>query len=215
MCQLETMFGTPKAPISEAARVALESGFARLLELFGEEALRRAPAVLATRDFFPDEWLSPEQGVEQLLVRVCALLHIPRERIDLEVALAEDAPRPMIGIPTQSEGFAGLYATDPETGRERVVVQLSAHSDPVSVVSILAHELCHVLLLGDGKISRDEKDGEPLTDLLTVFLGFGVISANAVFRHSHYTDARGQGWHMRRQGYSVAREGRYISASSF
>lgn len=195
------MFGTPRSPVSDEAREALERGFARLLELFGEERLRHAPVVLPTREFFPDEWKSPGEGVEQLLVRVGALLGVSRARVDLEVLFDDEAPRPMIGIPVHSEGFAGLYSSDDGSGRERVSVKLGATSDPVSVVSTLAHELCHVLLLGDGKIARELEEGEPLTDLLTVFLGFGVFSANAVFRHSHYSDARGQGWQMRRQGY--------------
>ncbi len=195
------MFGTPKAPVSDEARNWLDSAMKRLVALFGEERLRAAPVVLPTRDFFPSQWNSPEEGVEILLGRVCTLLNIPRERIDLSIEYDEEAPQPMIGIPVRSEGYVGRYHQDTEAGRERVTVRLGAHSDPISVVSTLVHELCHVLLLGDGKIGREVEDGEPLTDLLTVFLGFGIFSANAVFRYATYSDGRGQGWSMRRQGY--------------
>jgi len=41
------------------------------------------------------------------------------------------------------------------------------------------HELGHVLLLADGKISKDRKDHEHLTDLLTVWLGLGIFTANS------------------------------------
>jgi len=205
------MFGTPKAPVSDASREWLESALERLTTLFGEECLLRAPVVLPTRDFFPDEWKSPEQGVEQLLLRVCALMDIPRERIALRVEHEEEAPRAMIGIPVSGQGAVGLYVQD-EAGRETVVVRLSRHSDPISIVATLAHELCHVLLLGDGKIGRDVEDGEPLTDFLCVFLGFGVFQVNAVFRYATHSDAQGQGYSMRRQGYLSEAELAYALA---
>jgi hypothetical protein len=42
---------------------------------------------------------------------------------------------------------------------------------------------------------------EPLNDLLTVFLGFGVFTANAAFRFEQHQDGRSQGWSARRLGY--------------
>lgn len=206
------MFGTPKPPVSDAARQWLEGALERLIALFGEERLRVAPIVSPTREFFPAEWRSPEEGVEVLLQRVCVLFSIERERVELVIEYDEEAPRPMVGMPVSSTGYSGLYAQDAETGRERVVVRLGEHSDPVSVVVVVAHELCHVLLLGDGKIGRDVEDGEPLTDLLCVFLGLGVLCANSVFQYSHYSDARGQGWRMRRQGYLSEAELAYALA---
>jgi hypothetical protein len=54
---------------------------------------------------------------------------------------------------------------------------------PVALVSTLAHELGHVLLLADGRISAQQQDHEPLTDLLTIFFGLGIFSANAAFEY--------------------------------
>jgi hypothetical protein len=42
---------------------------------------------------------------------------------------------------------------------------------------------------------------EPLNDLLTVFLGFGIFSANAAFRFEQHTNNNSQGWSTRRLGY--------------
>jgi len=60
----------------------------------------------------------------------------------------------------------------------------------MALVATIAHELGHVLLLGNGRIPADRKDHEPLTDLLTVFFGLGIFSANAVFEYSR--EVRGE-----------------------
>jgi tetratricopeptide (TPR) repeat protein len=81
-------------------------------------------------------------------------------------------------------GAAGLY----QEREERAVVQIeeSQFSDPLALVVTFAHELAHVRLLGDRRLQRDEADGELVTDLLTVFLGFGVFLANAASRSTMY-----------------------------
>ena len=68
-------------------------------------------------------------------------------------------------------------------------------------MATVAHELCHVILLGGGRISREEKDHEQLTDLLTVFLGMGIFTANAAFQFGQWNDAAHHGWQSSRLGY--------------
>ena len=71
----------------------------------------------------------------------------------------------------------------------------------MALVGTLAHELGHVILLRPELVGRDEPDMEPLNDLLTVFLGFGIFSANSAFRFEQHTDNYSQGWSTRRLGY--------------
>jgi predicted Zn-dependent protease len=54
--------------------------------------------------------------------------------------------------------------------------------DPMTLVAVIAHELGHVILLRRELVDREEADMEPVNDLLTVFLGFGIFTANAAFR---------------------------------
>jgi hypothetical protein len=63
------------------------------------------------------------------------------------------------------------------------------------------HELGHVLLLADGRIARDTPDSEPLTDLLTVFFGTGIFTANSVFQFSQWQSHSHQGWMAGRHEY--------------
>jgi hypothetical protein len=44
--------------------------------------------------------------------------------------------------------------------------------------TILAHELAHAKLLGGEYVSRQDPNMEPLTDLASIFFGFGVFLAN-------------------------------------
>jgi hypothetical protein len=65
----------------------------------------------------------------------------------------------------------------------------------------MAHELGHVHLLGHQRISPEDPDHEPLTDLLTVFFGLGVFSANSVIREHYWHAGQVSGWKIGRQGY--------------
>lgn len=73
--------------------------------------------------------------------------------------------------------------------------------DPVALVGTMAHELGHVHLLGHGRVSEDAEDHEPLTDLLTVFFGMGVFTANSVIRENYWSAGQVSGWSMGRRGY--------------
>ena len=64
---------------------------------------------------------------------------------------------------------------------------------PFSIVATCAHELAHVVLLGQGRISLDAEDHEQLADLLPVFFGLGVFSANAVIRERNWVARSGAG----------------------
>jgi hypothetical protein len=68
-------------------------------------------------------------------------------------------------------------------------------------VATIAHELGHVILLGRGLMSPKTSDHEPMTDLLSVFLGLGIFNANSANRFKHYQDERRSGWSMQRLGY--------------
>lgn len=55
-------------------------------------------------------------------------------------------------------------------------------SDAAYLIAVIAHELRHLRLLGEGRISAGRKDRERFTDLLTAYFGFGVFTTNTALR---------------------------------
>jgi hypothetical protein len=102
---------------------------------------------------------------------------------------------------SQSFGPAGLY--EERNGGQTLTISLalSGLEQPASLAATICHELGHVHLLADGRISRDQDDCEPLTDLLTVYFGAGILTANVAFQFHQWRSHSHQGWNARRQGY--------------
>jgi len=96
---------------------------------------------------------------------------------------------------------AGYNSELPEKGMFKIEIKESNLLNPISVIATIAHELCHVLLLGENRISRDDHDMEPLTDLLTVFMGLGIFTANSTIQFNQWQDYQKQGWSIQSQGY--------------
>jgi hypothetical protein len=92
-----------------------------------------------------------------------------------------------VPIHAQSRGAAGHYQE--RDGRCVITISDDQAKRPMALVATVAHELGHVLLLGDRRIAADRADHEPLTDLLTVFFGLGIFAANAAF--DQWAEVRG------------------------
>jgi tetratricopeptide (TPR) repeat protein len=102
--------------------------------------------------------------------------------------------------PTLNRSYAlGVYDND----GERIVIWLESTNltDVEAVIRTLAHELGHVHLLGDGRLNQSNPDHEPLTDLLTVFMGCGIFSANRALTETNWKAGRWSGWSISTGGY--------------
>ncbi|MGA2886926.1 MAG: hypothetical protein ABSE51_02675 [Terracidiphilus sp.] len=88
-------------------------------------------------------------------------------------------------------------------GEERPIVAVNSSllNDTLTLVATLAHELGYVVLLDGGHLQRDTKDLGPLADLVTVYLGLGVFTANASGNFRKYQGGGRRGWSMSRLGY--------------
>jgi hypothetical protein len=106
--------------------------------------------------------------------------------------------------PPYSGSEAGVFTTG-KGGRPVVTIDKSSTDQPARLLAVIAHELGHVRLLGEGRIQADRNDQEPLTDLLTVYRGRGIFTANAAFDFSRLpgygTYRRVGGWRAQRLGY--------------
>jgi hypothetical protein len=193
-------FIDPTCPVEAERKAWVETRFGWLVDQFGLERVRTQPVVLPNREFFPDHYEPTPNAVRALLDRVCVLMGVNSERITLE--FHNDRPRELTRFALlddgQWHGAAGTYR-----GHDGMKVSLSTSmfEDPHALVATIAHELGHVLLLGDGRILNDVSDHEPLTDLLTVVLGFGLFSANTSVREKHWRGGGWESWSVERLGY--------------
>ena len=172
-----------------------------LVEEFGRDALRGAVVVLPTDEFFPDQFSGDEGAARALVDRVCAYMGVAPGRVELEFFADQDKELGA-GLPcaeSSYDGVAGHY----RKRRDKFLINIESSqlSDPMLLIATCAHELGHVRLLGEGRVSAGYEDHEPLTDLLTVFLGMGVFTGNSVFSFRQWTDAFSQGWQTARRGY--------------
>jgi len=194
------MFGwfEPKWPVNEEEKAWVEQRTLWLVEQFGRQRLNEIRVVLPTPEFFPDGYDGDEPSVQAILDRVCGYLRVDAARVEL--AFYSEAGRPHLidehGRPTG--GTAGLYE---EGEKSTIWVEASQLDDPTALVATLAHELSHVLLLGERRIDPETDDMEQVTDLLTVFLGFGIFTANTTVRESYEDGGNWHRWQIGRQGY--------------
>ena len=134
--------------------------------------------------------------------RVAVTMQVDPSELDVELFNSEyDISRTLVPFFSgKGSGPGGLYYHAPEE-RQRIAVNSAELKDPMALVAVIAHEIGHVILLRPGRVKRDEPDMEPLNDLLTIFLGFGIFTANAAFSFSQYTTNQSQGWSTKRLGY--------------
>jgi hypothetical protein len=198
------MFGLskPKLPITDEQRLWVDGCFLRLSNLLGPRRMLYASVMLPTSEHFPDSYDGSDEALQTMFRRVAEQMQVDPASIDLQL-FADSAFATRSLIPYSSgdtRGAGGLYSHDPSS-RAQIAINEAQLKDPLSLVATLAHELGHVILLRPGLVDRNAEDMEPMNDLLTVFLGFGVFNANAAFQFRQYTNNDSQGWSTRRLGY--------------
>jgi hypothetical protein len=185
-----------ECPVDDATRQWIDERWQWLEEQFGIDIPRRVPVVLPRREFFPDPYHGTDEDARAMLDRVCGYMAIDPSTVEL--SLYEDERNPVFEGQWQ-QGTAGLYQAD--GGKFHIWVEVANLADPLAMVGTMAHELGHVHLLGHERVSDECEDHEPLTDLLTVFFGLGVFTANTVIREKHWNEGQYSGWSVGRQGY--------------
>ncbi len=189
-------WSTPKCPVEEEDKLWLEESMEWLLEEFGD-AFRQVTVVLPTDEFFPDSYAADEEDARALLDRVCDYMDVNPDLIELE--FFDDERRRAARALGYAEDSSNVPCGHYQKRRDKFVVSLESSqlTDPMNLIATIAHELGHVRLLGEGRVHGGFEDHEPLTDLLTVFFGLGIFTANSAFTF----DASSQGWQAQTRGY--------------
>jgi hypothetical protein len=173
-----------------------------LREHFGSAPIRRAPLDPASQ-FLPKKWDGSHEAGADLFNRLCDFMRVDPARLRLQFYSKNESHEVDSAYAGErhSSGPAGLYHHPEDSQRLVIALEESGLIRPASLAATICHELGHVHLLADQHITRDEADCEPLTDLLTVYFGAGILTANSAFQFSQWQDHKMQGWQASRQGY--------------
>jgi hypothetical protein len=180
-----------------------------LVESCGHEHLVSTPVVLPSARCFPDPWSPDARGVRRLALRI--LRYAALDELDVEVEMFDDgqAAQAQVGALVHSkahEGAAAWFAgIDDRTCRFGANVSLL--DDPGGVTAALAHETAHAFRQVQEVVVEDRDLEECLTDLSTIYLGTGVLTANASLRHRSWSfggggsSLGGHAWSTSQLGY--------------
>jgi hypothetical protein len=130
-----------------------------------------------------EPWSADRRSLDALMERLCEIfgLHPRRLELRLESSQAMDWAR-------------GVY----EPGETIVTIRLQASllRDFQETVAVLAHELAHELLLGEGRVTAEVDDHEWVTDLLPIYFGLGAFATNTALEEQKLTYQ----WQLFRRG---------------
>jgi hypothetical protein len=193
-------FELPEGPDAEQ----LIHGLARLIELRGAEPFLSAPLLLADPRYFPETIAPRAEGVATVLRRLLAYAGLSPTRIDVEIY---DERRSHLIVDDQdphSHAGAAAWFMDIDDGVYRFGVRESELRDEHSLMGTLGHEVAHAYRSEHGLVVPTSAIEEQLTDLTTVYLGFGAFTLESSFQFkTGGYDARGERllYETHRRGY--------------
>jgi len=193
------MFGLfrRRPPLDTHKKTWIESRLKWIVDEFGADTVLRAKVVRPIDLPVIDGRHKSE--VRRLFEWLAERMQVDHSTITLEIVGENDLPH------------ANGTWEPTETG-SLIRVTNTACDNTITLTKVLAHELAHERLLGEGRISGEVDDHEPLTDLLTTAFGLGICVANATIIEQFHRDNTWYRWEISRSGYLTAAELGYAHA---
>lgn len=207
------MLELPAPLVREWLWSALES----IIERRGEDTFLKAPLLIPDDRFFPDRWSPDERGISTLAKRLlgyAGLDHLGvdvslyEEDVDIE-ELGHDGKPAKWSHSGTAAWFAGIEGGAAIFGANR-----NKLDDPLGLVATMSHETAHVFRRAHRLEHRDRDHEEKLTDVTTIYLGFGILTTATTARfitRSH--DNLGSSWKHSNQGYLSPAEMSFLLAT--
>lgn len=160
-----------------------------LVAEFGRDILLR-PIALPT-DVIPDGYDGSREAATELCGRVDGRMDLRPGQCGLSFELDGVRRSSNRGTTVVVKEQHGRWSRG--AGQNQIELSPTLAADPVALIAIYAHEVGHELLLGGDRISLTRRpDHEPLTDLITVFYGLGIFTANAAYERRPRPNGRGK-----------------------
>lgn len=200
------LFGKPKPTVNQDDKEWIEDAFIWLEEQYGKEYLKGIRVIEPTSEFFDHKFSGSEEDAHYALARCLEYMDI--KSVDVKLYFFNEAPMSFEDegiILTQSEegtGYQDGYAlgeySETGSGDFEIGLEMSQLKNPQSMISTIAHELSHLILLGEGRL---EENDEELTDINCIALGFGIFLGNSIFEFNQWQGTNHHGWQAQRRGY--------------
>ncbi|HVF29637.1 MAG TPA: hypothetical protein VNA22_01655 [Pyrinomonadaceae bacterium] len=191
---------TPTCPVDAETKEWIENGLNWLIEELGADMLASVEVVLPIEQYFPDPFSGSDSDIRRMVERVCGYMDVDPTLLELRFYVNEDGSD-LHPLAASESGSHALGSYQMRGGKYQIRLETSQAANPQVMVATIAHELGHVILLGEGRLDPDYPDHEPMTDLLTVFYGMGIFNSNSVFSFEQWTNTQSQGWRADRRGY--------------
>jgi hypothetical protein len=200
------LFGKLKPTVTTEDQEWIEGAFLWFEEQYGRDYLKSLRIIEPTKEFFDHQFKGTEADAEFALKQIIEFMDIKGANIELyyfsEAPLEFEDEGIIVTQNTEGLGTKDNYALGKysENGPNKfeIGLEFSQLKNSQSMIATLAHELSHMILLGEGRI--DEND-EELTDLNCIALGFGIFTSNSIFNFQQWQGTSHHGWQANRQGY--------------
>jgi len=187
-------------PVEPTVKEWIEHGLLWFEQELGKDFLLQQPTITPTTRYFDRKLQSTEESALYCLQKVAEWMDVDPGKINLSF-YSEETIEFSEGMGTEhdpeSKTSAGMYQ-ERQDGLFEIMIEVQQLRDPLSLIATFAHELGHVKLLGERKISEND---EYLTDLATVVWGFGLFNANSVISSKAWHGTSHHGWSVGSQGY--------------
>jgi hypothetical protein len=193
-------FIAAKCPVDAETKEWLEESFNWLIDEMSAETLLANEVVLPTAEYFPDPLTGKPGDVRRIHERVCRYMDIEPKEVDLQLyskAMEDQVRRSKIPEPIGHP----QYAYKKQKGKYSIRIEAAQASKAEGLVAAIAHELGHVILIGENRLDRARPDHEEMADLLTVFYGTGVFTANSAVALAEARNTKYEGGPHLRAGY--------------
>jgi hypothetical protein len=180
----------------------------RLIAQRGPGTFLDAPILEPTPRDFPDPFEATAAGVRVLLRRILGHAGLGALEVELATFSSPDVVREL-----DDHGRAKAWGHDGaaamfygiEGGSCLFAVAEERIQEPVTLVATLCHEATHAWRAAHGLVNADTDLEEQLTDLSTVYLGFGLLTTNGAYLYRASSEEDGAKaytrWSHTRAGY--------------
>ncbi len=152
----------------------------------GARHFLEAPLLTPDGQAFPDPFTPDAAGVETLLRRLLQYAGLKSLDVDVQTYDNPDVVDELdeTGRPKRwrHEGAAAWFA-GLERGTAFFGVDEANLGDPATLVGTLCHEVAHAFRAHHKIALGDADEEERLTDVTTIYLGFGILTTNASYRY--------------------------------